>query len=116
MDYLLAFAFGGFLCAVAQLVVDSTRLSPAHVLVGFVVAGALASGLGLYEPLVELFGAGATVPLPGFGHALAQGAIRETAEHGWVGVFTGGLAATAMGLTAAVVFGALAALAFRPKA
>lgn len=112
---MLAFAVGGLLCVAAQAVVDGAHLTAAHTMVLFVVLGAVASGLGLYEPLVKIAGAGATVPLPGFGHALVQGIIQEASRTGWVGLFTGGFTATAMGITAAVVFGALMALIFNPR-
>ncbi|WP_423219798.1 stage V sporulation protein AE [Desulfofundulus australicus] len=115
--FLKAFIVGGLLCVIAQLLMDLTghKVTPAHVLVGFVTAGAILSALGLYQPLVNWAGAGATVPLSGFGHLLAQGAIGEVQEKGLLGAFSGGVAATAAGITAAVVFGYLAALAFRPK-
>lgn len=117
MIFLKAFVIGGLLCVVAQLLMDLTsyKVTPAHVLVGFVTAGAILSALGLYQPLVDFAGAGATVPLTGFGHLLAQGAIKGVARDGLLGAFTGGVAATAAGITAAVVFGYFAALLFRPK-
>lgn len=112
---MLAFVVGGLLCVLAQAVVDGAHLTPGNAMVLFVVLGAVASGVGLYEPLVKLAGAGATVPLPGFGHALVQGVIQDVARTGWVGLFTGGITATAMGITAAVVFGSLMALIFNPR-
>lgn len=117
MIFLKAFVVGGLICVVAQLLMDLTshKVTPAHVLVGFVTAGAILSALGLYQPLVNFAGAGATVPLSGFGHILAQGAIRGVARDGLIGAFTGGVAAAAAGITAAVVFGYFAALLFRPK-
>ncbi|WP_027719376.1 stage V sporulation protein AE [Desulfovirgula thermocuniculi] len=117
MIFLKAFVVGGMFCVIAQLLMDLTsyRITPAHVLVGFVTAGAVLSGLGLYQPLVNWAGAGATVPLTGFGHLLAQGAINGVQQKGILGAFSGGLAAAAAGLSAAVVFGYLAALAFKPK-
>ena len=114
MDYLHAFLCGGALCLIGQILVDKTRLTPARILTGYVVTGVLLSALGLYAPLVEWGGAGATVPLTGFGHALARGVERAVAEQGWLGVFTGGLQAAAGGVTAAIVFAVLMALLFRP--
>ena len=114
MDYLNAFLCGGFLCLIGQILVDKTRLTPARILTGYVVTGVLLSALGLYAPLVEWGGAGATVPLTGFGHALARGVEKAVAEQGWLGVFTGGLQAAAGGVTAAIVFAVLTALLFRP--
>ncbi len=112
---LAAFLVGGLLCLAAQLVVDLARMQPASVMVLFVSLGAVASGLGLYEPLVKFGGAGAMVPLPGFGHTLVQGIILDITRHGVVGLLGGGLEAAAMGITAAVVFGYLAAVLFNPK-
>lgn len=117
MIFLKAFIIGGLICVVAQLLMDLTsyRVTASHILVGFVTLGAILSALGVYQPLVDFAGAGATVPLTGFGHLLAQGAIEEVNKKGLLGVFTGGITAAAVGITAAVVFGYLAALAFRPK-
>ena len=114
MDYLNAFLCGGILCAIGQILIDKTKLTPARILTGYVVAGVLLSALGLYQPLVDWGGAGATVPLTGFGHSLAKGVAKAVAEKGWLGVFTGGLTATAGGITAAVVFAVIMALIFRP--
>ena len=114
MDYLNAFLCGGILCAIGQILIDKTKLTPARILTGYVVAGALLSSLGLYQPLVDWGGAGATVPLTGFGHSLAKGVAKAVAEKGWLGVFTGGLTATAGGITAAVVFAVIMALIFKP--
>lgn len=114
MEYLNAFLCGGLLCAIGQILIDRTKLTPARILTGYVVAGVLLSALGLYEPLVRWGGAGATVPLTGFGHSLAKGVEKAVAEQGWLGVLTGGLTATAGGITAAVVFAVLMALLFRP--
>ena len=114
MDYLNAFLCGGILCAIGQILIDKTKLTPARILTGYVVAGVLLSALGLYQPLVDWGGAGATVPLTGFGHALAKGVSKAVAEKGWLGVLTGGLTATAGGIAAAVVFGVLMALIFKP--
>lgn len=115
MSYLNAFVFGGMLCAAAQLLLDFTKLTPARILVLYVTLGVTLTFLGLYEPLVERFGAGATVPLTGFGYVLANGVITAIAERGWLGILTGGLAACASGITAAIVFGYLFALIFSPK-
>ena len=115
MQYLWAFLIGGAICTVGQLLLSFTRLTSARILVLFVVAGVVLGGLGLYQPLVDFAGAGASVPLLGFGNALAKGAIEGAKEHGILGAFSGGLSATAAGISAAVLFGWLAALIFRPK-
>ena len=115
MQYLWAFLIGGAICTVGQLLLSFTRLTSARILVLFVVAGVALGGLGLYEPLVDFAGAGASVPLLGFGNALAKGAIEGAKELGILGAFSGGLSATAAGISAAVLFGWLAALIFRPK-
>lgn len=114
-DYLLAFVIGGLLCVIGQLLISLTRLTPARVLVLFVTAGVVLTGIGVYEPLVKLGGAGATVPLTGFGYALAKGAINGVREDGLLGALTGGIKATAAGVSAAIVFGYLTALIFRPR-
>lgn len=113
--YLMAFVIGGFICVIGQLLMDLTPLTPAHVLVLFVVLGGILSGLGLYQPLVDLGGAGATVPLPGFGHSLVSGTIEEINKVGFWGIFTGGVKATSAGITAAVVFALAIAIVFNPK-
>lgn len=117
MDYLIAFVIGGGICVIGQLLMDLTnhKITPAHILVGFVTGGAVLSGLGLYQPLVDFAGAGATVPLPGFGHLLAQGAIEGAKTKGVLGAFSGGLEATAVGIAAAVIFGYLIATVFTPR-
>ena len=117
MSFVMAFLVGGSLCVIGQLVMDLTKpnISPGHILVGYITTGAILSAVGLYQPLVDLGGAGATVPLSGFGHSLAQGAISGVQEKGILGAFTGGGAATAGGITAAIVFGYLASLLFNPK-
>lgn len=117
MEYFWAFVIGGAFCVIGQLLMDLTsyKFTPAHVLVTFVSAGAIISALGLYQPLVNFAGAGATVPLTGFGHLLAQGAINGVNQKGILGAFSGGVTAAAAGITAAVVFGYLAALTFRPR-
>ena len=114
MDYLNAFLCGGILCAIGQILIDKTKLTPARILTGYVVVGVLLSALGLYQPIADWGGAGATVPLTGFGYALAKGVQKAVAEQGWLGVLTGGLTATAGGIAAAVVFGVLMALIFKP--
>ena len=115
MEYLKAFIIGGILCAIGQIFIDKTKLTPARILVGFVVGGVILSALGFYEPLVEFAGAGATVPLSGFGHSLAKGVRSAVTEKGFLGIFTGGISATAGGISAAIVFGFLIALLFKPK-
>lgn len=115
MTYIYAFIVGGVLCAIGQILIDKTMLTPARILVGFVVSGAILTAIGVYEPLVKFAGAGATVPISGFGYLLAQGAKDAVAANGWTGVLTGGIAATAGGITAAVVFGFLMAMIFTPK-
>ncbi|MBQ2739592.1 MAG: stage V sporulation protein AE [Oscillibacter sp.] len=114
MEYLKAFICGGVLCAIGQILIDKTKLTPARILTGYVVAGVLLSALGVYGPLAEWGGAGATVPLTGFGHNLAKGVEKAVAEKGLLGAFTGGLTAGAGGITAAVVCGVIAAVLFRP--
>lgn len=114
MDYVNSFLCGGLLCAIGQILIDKTRLTPARILTGYVVAGVFLSAAGLYEPIAQWGGAGATVPLTGFGHTLAKGVERAVAEQGWLGVLTGGLTAAAGGITAAMVVAVLAALIFRP--
>ena len=115
IKYLLVFAVGGTICLIGQLLISLTRLTPARVLVLFVTAGVILTALGLYEPIVKLAGAGATVPLTGFGYALAKGAIEGAGEHGLLGAITGGAASTAAGITAAIFFGYVFSLIFKPK-
>ena len=115
MDYLKAVLIGGLLCLVGQILIDKTKLSPARILVGYVVAGVILGGLGWYEPLVKFAGAGATVPLTGFGYTLAKGVREAVAKDGFLGIFGGGLKATACGITAAIIAGLLASLIFKPK-
>ena len=115
MDYLKAFLIGGILCLIGQVLIDKTKLSPARILVGYVVAGVILGGLGWYEPLVKFAGAGATVPLTGFGYTLAKGVREAVGEDGFLGSFGGGLKATACGITAAIIAGLLASLIFKPK-
>jgi len=113
--YLKVFVIGGVLCAIGQLLILRTKLTAARILVGYVTAGVVLGALGLYEPLVEFAGAGAKVPLSGFGFALADGAIKAVGEKGLLGAFTGGVAATAGGIAAAVLFGYLFSVLFNPK-
>ena len=113
--YLAAFLCGGGLCLIGQLLIDKTKLTPARILVIYVVAGVVLGGVGLYRPLVDLCGAGATVPLTGFGYNLARGVAKGVAERGFLGILQGGVTAAAGGITAAVFFGYLAALLFKAK-
>ena len=115
MDYLKAFALGGALCAIGQILIDRTRLTPARILVAYVVAGVVLGGAGVYEYLVDWGGAGATVPLTGFGYNLAKGVREAVDAQGLRGALTGGLKAAAGGVTAAVFFSTLAAMVFRPR-
>ena len=115
MDYLKAFVVGGAICAVGQLLIDKTKLTPARILVCYVVLGVILGGAGVYEKLVGFAGAGATVPLTGFGYTLAKGVKEAVAEQGVLGALTGGLKAASGGITAAVFFGFLSALVCRPK-
>ena len=115
MDYLWCFLCGGLLCAVGQVLIDLTKLTPARILSGYVVAGVILQAVGVYQPLVDWAGAGATVPLTGFGYSLARGVAKAVGEQGLLGVITGGLTATAGGIAAAVVFGLLMALLCKPK-
>ena len=111
-----AFAVGGLICAVGEVLVLKTKVTPARILVGYIVAGVILSAVGLYGPLAEFAGAGATVPLTGFGHALCTGVQKAVQEIGFMGAFTGGLTSTAAGIAAAVFFGSMAAMIFKPKA
>ena len=115
MDYIKAFLVGGAICVIAQLLIDYTRLTPAKILVSFVVLGVILGGIGLYEPLVEFAGAGASVPLLGFGNTLAKGVREAVAEKGFLGILTGGLKATAGGITVAIVSGLIVSLIFKPR-
>ena len=115
MDYLKAFLVGGCICLIAQLLIDYTKLTPAKILVSFVVLGVLLGGIGLYQPLVDFAGAGASVPLLGFGNTLARGVREAIKESGFLGIFTGGLKATAGGITVAIVAGLLVSLIFKQK-
>lgn len=115
MEYWKAFAVGGMICVIGQLLIDYTKLTPARILTGFVVAGSFLTAIGAYEPLVRFAGAGATVPISGFGYTLMKGTGKAIAEKGLIGVFSGGLTASSAGIAAAVLFGWLAAVLFRPK-
>ena len=115
MEYLKAFIVGGLICVIAQILVDKTKLTMPKILVSFVVAGCILSAIGIYQRLVDFGGAGATVPLLGFGHILAKGVINEINETGFMGVFTGAFKAMAGGVAAAVVFSYVASLIFNPK-
>ena len=113
--YVKAFVVGGVLCVIGQLLIDKTKLTPARILVCYVTAGVMLSGIGIYQPFADWAGAGATVPLTGFGHLLAKGVRKAVAEHGVLGAFTGGITAAAGGITAAVFFGFVVALVAKAK-
>jgi stage V sporulation protein AE len=115
MDYLKAFLVGGGICLLAQLLIDYTKLTPAKILVSFVVLGVILGGIGIYQPLVDFAGAGASVPLLGFGNTLARGVREAVQQDGFLGILTGGLKATAGGITVAITAGLLASLLFKPK-
>lgn len=115
MMLLKAFLVGGSICVIGQILIDKTKLTPARILVIFVTAGAILGGLGIYQYLVDFAGAGATVPLTGFGNLLAKGAIKKAEADGLLGAFTGGTAAAAGGITAAIFFGYIASLVSKPK-
>ena len=115
MNYLYAFLVGGALCLVGQVLIDYTKLTPARILTGYVVAGVILSGFGLYSHIVDFAGAGATVPLTGFGHSLAQGVKRAVDSDGFIGIITGGLTATAAGISTALFSGLLMAVLFKSK-
>ena len=113
--YVKAFVVGGLICAIGQILIMKTKLTSARILVGYVTAGVILGALGLYKPLIDFAGAGATVPLTGFGYTLSQGAIEAVKSEGLLGAFTGGVVSGAGGIAAAVFFGNLVALAFKPK-
>ena len=118
LDYMMllkAFVVGGILCIIAQILIDKTKLTPAKILVLYVTVGAILGGLGIYKYLVDFAGCGATVPLTGFGYNLSKGVIQEVHQSGFLGVFTGGIKAAAVGITAAIFFGYLSALVSKPK-
>ncbi len=115
MDYVWAFCVGGLFCVVAQVLIDKTSLTPARILVCYVVAGVILGGIGVYKPLVELAGAGATTPLTGFGYLMSKGVKSAVDSKGLIGALTGGISAAAGGITAALLFGLIAALIVRGK-
>ena len=113
IDCLKAFVVGGFLCMIGQVLIDYTKLTPARILVTYVVSGVVLTAIGIYEPIVNFAGAGATVPLTGFGYSLANGVVDAVKQHGFIGAFCGGLTATAAGITAAMVVGFVMSLLFK---
>ena len=115
MDYLKAFVVGGLFCIIGQLLIDKTKLTPARILVTYVVSGVILGAVGVYKPLAEWAGAGATVPLTGFGYSLAKGVKKAVAEKGLLGVVTGGVSSTAGGIAAAIFLGVVVAFIFKPK-
>ena len=115
MNYFNAFWVGGLICLIGQILIDKTRLTPARILTGYVVMGIILTAIGVYEPIVEYAGAGATVPLLGFGYSMAKGVEKAVAADGLLGAFTGGLSSTAGGIAAAVFFSLVAACIFKPK-
>ena len=115
MEYLKAFLVGGLLCLLGQILIDKTKLTPARILVGYVVLGVILGAIGIYKPLAEFAGAGASVPLTGFGNTLAKGVREAVDQDGFLGIFTGGLKAAAGGITAAIFFGLLTSFLFKPK-
>lgn len=115
LQYVKCFVVGGVICIVGQILLDRTKLTTGKIMVLFLVAGAVLQAIGVYQPLVDFAGAGATVPISGFGYSLAKGAMEEVKSEGWLGAFTGGIRNTASGITVAIVFGYLAALVANPK-
>ena len=115
MAYFKAFICGGLLCLIGQILIDKTKLTPARILVGYVVSGVILSAIGVYKPFLEFAGAGATIPLTGFGHTLAEGVRNAITEKGFIGILTGGIAATTGGITAAITVGLLVCCIFKPK-
>lgn len=115
IDFLIAFIVGGIICAIGQLLMDVGKMTPGKTLSILVVAGSVLSALGWYQPIIDLAGAGATIPITSFGHSLTQGAIAEAEKHGWVGVLTGMFEVTSSGISSAIIFGFIAALIFKPK-
>ena len=111
---LYAFISGGFLCLIGQVLIDRTKLTPARIMVGFVVSGLILTAIGLYEPVVKFAGAGATVPISGFGYTIAKGTEKAIAEYGFMGIFTGGLTATAAGIGLVIFLGVIAAIISKP--
>ena len=115
MEFVKAFIVGGVICALVQILMDNTKLMPGRIMVGLVVSGAILGALGIYEPFIEWAGAGASVPLLGFGNSLFKGVKEAIAEKGFLGIFTGGLTATSAGIAAALIFGYIGSLIFNPK-
>ncbi len=115
MEYIKSFVFGGFLCIIAQILIDKTKLTPARILTGYVCSGVFLTGIGFYEPLVKFFGCGATVPLTGFGYTLAKGVEKAVEADGFIGIMAGGLTSTAAGISAAIVFSVMFSLFFNGK-
>ena len=115
MEYLKAFIVGGVLCLIGQVLIDKTQLTPARILVGYVTAGVLLGAIGLYEPLIDFAGSGASVPLTGFGNLLATGVRKAINEDGFLGILTGGLKASSGGITAAIIFGLISGIFFKAK-
>ena len=115
MEYARAFLIGGVLCAIAQILIDKTRLTPARILVTYVVCGVVLGAVGLYKPLIDFAGTGATLPISGFGYLISKGVREAIDQNGFMGILTGGLSATAGGITAALFFGLLASLIFKSK-
>ena len=115
MEFIKAFIVGGLICVIGQILMDTTKLTPARILVIFVTMGAILGAFGIYDKIVEFGGAGATIPLPGFGNTLAKAAMKSVDESGLLGAFMGGITGTAAGITAAIFFGYIMALIFNPK-
>lgn len=113
IDCLKAFLVGGFICMLGQILIDYTKLTPARILVTYVVSGVFLTAIGIYDPIVKFAGAGATVPLTGFGYSLGTGVVEAVNQYGFIGIFCGGLTATAAGITAAIFFGFIMSLIFR---
>ena len=114
MEYLKAFVIGGIFCLIGQILIDKTKLTPARILVGYVIIGVLLGSIGVYKPLLDFAGAGASVPLTGFGYTLAKGVREAIDQQGFIGILTGGLKASAGGITAAIVAGIVVSLFFKP--
>lgn len=115
MDYIKAFLVGGIICLIGQILIDRTKLTPARILVSFVVLGVILGAIGVYEPLIRFAGAGASVPLTGFGNLIAKGIRKAVDQDGFLGIFTGGLTAAAGGITAAIGAGLIASFLFKPR-
>ncbi len=115
MEYIKAFAVGGFICVIGQVILDNTKLTPAHILVTFLMLGVIMGALGIYDPILEFGGAGASVPICGFGNSLSKGAVEGAKTKGLIGAFTGGIEATAAGISGIILFGYIMAIIFNPK-